>query len=60
MSGAENCSLHGEYVDDGTTDECPECYADRLVAEFKQNWPAEDRRVIAEAARKTRIEDGLS
>jgi len=31
MSAARECLIHGEWVDDGTTDDCPECLADRLA-----------------------------
>lgn len=28
MSAARDCPVHGAWVDDGTTDDCPECVAE--------------------------------
>ena len=34
MSALRGCDLHGEWVEDGTTDDCPEC----LVEQWRTWW----------------------
>lgn len=35
MSAIQHCRIHGEWVEDGTTDDCPECIADRKVVALR-------------------------
>jgi hypothetical protein len=36
MSAAQTCEKHGEWVDDGTTDDCPECIAEAMASWSKR------------------------
>lgn len=38
MSAIRDCEKHGEWVDDGTTIDCPECLAEKGLD--AKGWPA--------------------